>query len=40
MRRGRVTEVQVFAILEEGEAGIATSELIRRQGIGENSIHD
>jgi len=37
MRKPRFTEVQILAVLKEGEAGVAVAELLRKHGISRNT---
>lgn len=39
MKRSRFSEEQIIGILKEHEAGIAVSELCRKHGVSDASIH-
>lgn len=39
MKRKRFTEEQIISILKENEAGALVTELARRHGVSEQSIH-
>ena len=40
MKRQRFTEQQIFEILKESEAGLATTELCRKYGISKNTFYN
>ena len=40
MRKSRFTEVQILAILGEGEAGLPAAEVCRKHGISTAKIKD
>jgi len=39
MRRSKVSEAQIFALLQEGENGVPIDEICRKYGIGYSTYH-